>query len=226
MKSKTILILFVLLFMARGFSQEMQSGYFVAQSPALTEESRLLLENKIAVSLSEAGVTSTDQYYPVVTCVKYDEVETIENTGIRTVYKTVGNVTILIMLEKSSKLLSAKAFKVEGSGTTKEIAQNNAINGVEISSDDLKELFAKNKTAIKNEVSKIKTKSVTSKKTEKVTKTDVAKKDDKTKAAAGKKADTEKTPPTTGGDLSTAMKQSRSDVNKSYQTLFNKLFKK
>lgn len=218
------LFLVIFIFTIAINAQDMISGYYVADSPSLTEESRQLLENKIAEALSEAGVTSTDQYYPVVTVVKYDEIETIENTGIRTIYKTVGKVSLLLMLEKTKKLISAKSFKVEGSGTSKEVAQNNAIENIEVSSADLKELFSKNKAAIKNEMSKNKS---TTKKTTKGTSSTTTKTDDKTKLASGKKVETEKTEPTqSSGDLTSTMKQSRNEVNKSYQALFNKLFKK
>ncbi|GEM_PF-1198927 len=146
MKNKYINIIFVLFFSVACFAQDMSSGYFVAPNPAISEAVREQLGNKLKVALSKAGIMATDGYFPMVTVIKYDEIETIEISGMRKMYKCMGNVTMIITFTNTNSSLAAAEFAVEGVGVSKEIAQKQAINNIKIPSAELKDMVSKAKT--------------------------------------------------------------------------------
>lgn len=131
-------------------SQVFDSGYFVVPNDAITESVQEQLGNKIKVALSKVGISATDGYFPMVTVVKYDELETIEITGMRKMYKTTGTVTIIITFTNTNTSLAATDYNVEGIGVSKESAQKAAIGNISIPLDKLKEMSEKAKVNYTN----------------------------------------------------------------------------
>lgn len=126
-------------------AQEFGSGYFVVPNDAITSSVQEQLGNKIKVAMSKAGMAATDGYFPMVTVVKYDELETIEIPGMRKMYKTSGTVTLLMTFTNTNTSLAATDFSVEGIGVSKETAQKTAINNIVIPVDKLKDMAEKAK---------------------------------------------------------------------------------
>jgi hypothetical protein len=139
----TLVILF--LSVVTGKAQEFGSGYFVVPNNAINESVQEQLGNKIKVAMSKAGMAATDGYFPMVTVVKYDELETIEVSGMRTMYKTSGTVTLLMTFTNTNTSLAATDFQVQGIGVSKETAQKTAINNIVIPVDKLKDMAEKAK---------------------------------------------------------------------------------
>jgi hypothetical protein len=128
-----------------GKAQDFGSGYFVVPNNAINESVQEQLGNKIKVAMSKAGMAATDGYFPMVTVVKYDELETIEIPGMRKMYKTSGTVTLLMTFTNTNTSLAATDFSVEGIGVSKETAQKTAINNIVIPVDKLKDMAEKAK---------------------------------------------------------------------------------
>jgi hypothetical protein len=128
-----------------GKAQDFGSGYFVVPNNAINESVQEQLGNKIKVAMSKAGMAATDGYFPMVTVVKYDELETIEVPGMRTMYKTSGTVTLLMTFTNTNTSLAATDFQVQGIGVSKETAQKTAINNIVIPVDKLKDMAEKAK---------------------------------------------------------------------------------
>jgi hypothetical protein len=139
-KVSTLLFLFSIGF---GIAQEFGSGYFVVPNNAITESVQEQLGNKIKVAMSKAGLAATDGYFPMVTVVKYDELETIEIPGMRKMYKTSGTVTLLMTFTNTNTSLAATDFSVEGIGVSKETSQKTAISNIVIPIDKLKDMAEK-----------------------------------------------------------------------------------
>lgn len=147
---KKHIFIFVLLFISfalNGAAQELTSGYFVVPNPALDEAVQEQLGNKIKASLSKAGVIATDSYFPMVTIVKYDEIETIEISGIRKMYKTKGVVTIIVTFTNTNTALATEEFDVEGVGVSKKVSQATAVKNINIPPDVIKRMMEKAKVA-------------------------------------------------------------------------------
>jgi hypothetical protein len=140
MKISIILLLVITL---EVLPQEFTSGYFVTPKNYMDEETRNQLGNKIKETLAGLNVKNTDDYFPVVTVVDYQEIETIQMPGIRKTYKTTGAVNLSIMFEHNNSILSAKSFNVEGTGNTIVIAQRNSIKNIKLPADQLKGLIGK-----------------------------------------------------------------------------------
>ena len=126
-------------------SQDFGSGYFVVPNDAITSSAQEQLGNKVKVALSRAGLAATDGFFPMVTVVKYDELETIEIPGMRTMYKTSGTVTLLMTFSNTNTALSATEFSVDGIGVSKEVSQKTAINNIQMPADKLKDMAEKAK---------------------------------------------------------------------------------
>lgn len=124
---------------------QIQSGYFVAPSASLSSESQQYLENKIRIAMSSAGAIPNDGYFPMVTILKYDEIEVIEISGMRTMFKSIGEVTMQVVMDAGSNgkatLLGSTSFALEGVGTSKQQAQMTAIRNIEIPEAALKTLY-------------------------------------------------------------------------------------
>jgi hypothetical protein len=140
-----IALLLLFFSVVTGKAQEFGSGYFVVPNNAINESVQEQLGNKIKVAMSKAGMAATDGYFPMVTVVKYDELETIEVSGMRTMYKTSGTVTLLMTFTNTNTSLAATDFQVQGIGVSKETAQKTAINNIVIPVDKLKDMAEKAK---------------------------------------------------------------------------------
>lgn len=142
MKIKYLALIIIISFISiRSSAQNMSSGYFVVPNPVMDNSVQEQLGNKIKVAISKAGVMATDGYFPMVTVVKYDETETIEIEGMRKMYKTMGNVTILITFTNTNASLAATDFAVEGVGISRKISQANAVKNIKIPEDELKTMM-------------------------------------------------------------------------------------
>jgi hypothetical protein len=144
-KMYQILLLLLFFSVMIGKGQDFGSGYFVVPNNAINESVQEQLGNKIKVAMSKAGMAATDGYFPMVTVVKYDELETIEIPGMRKMYKTSGTVTLLMTFTNTNTSLAATDFSVEGIGVSKETAQKTAINNIVIPVDKLKDMAEKAK---------------------------------------------------------------------------------
>jgi hypothetical protein len=143
------ILVVVLLCISQEFllAQDYVSGYLVVPTEALGESEQSMLGNKIKVALSKAGIVATDGYFPMVTMVEYDEVETIKIQGIRTMFKTYGTVTVLITFANTGAALASEEFNVEGVGTTEALSKKSAISNIAIDGGKLK---AMTKSALVN----------------------------------------------------------------------------
>jgi len=130
---------------AISLQAQIQSGYFVAPSDKLSAESRQYLDNKIRVAMNNVGAITSDGYFPIVTVLKYSEIEVLEISGMRTMYKSIGEVSLQVIMdainEKKPSLLGVISFKLEGAGTSKQNAMMTAIRNINIPETDLKSLY-------------------------------------------------------------------------------------
>jgi hypothetical protein len=152
-----LLIIPFCIFSSRLTYAQIQSGYFVAPTNQLISDNQELLENKIRASVAKVGAITGDGYVPVVTILKYNEAEVFEIQGMRSMFKSVGDVTILVAMESDEKpiVLGTMSFSIEGIGTTKQLAQVNAIRKINIPEKDLKALFEKVELAYKKSMQSI-----------------------------------------------------------------------
>jgi len=141
-----IIIMVFMLSITFGYAQSMNSGYFVVPNPALDESVQDQLGNKIKTALSKADVIATDAYFPMVTIVKYDEIETIEIEGMRKMFKTIGTVSIIVTFTNTNTALAAEEFDVQGVGANKTISQATAVKNIKISSATIKKMMEKAKS--------------------------------------------------------------------------------
>ena len=134
-----------LMYSAVSLQAQIQSGYFVAPSDKLSVESRQYLDNKIRVAMNNAGAVTSDGYFPMVTVLKYSEIEVLEISGMRTMYKSIGEVSLQVVMDGvnggKESLLGAMTFKLEGAGTSKQNAMMTAIRNIAIPDADLKALY-------------------------------------------------------------------------------------
>ena len=146
-RNKLNIIIVLSLFSIPYFSSygQMTSGYYVVSSSSMSHDIMEQLTNKIKLLLIKAGFSVTDGYFPMVTVLSYDESEVIEMTGIRKSYKAIGTVNLHILFDNTSSLLSATSVSVEGVGTSKSIAQANAIKKIEIPQSEMEELLSRAK---------------------------------------------------------------------------------
>lgn len=121
---------------------QMTSGYYVVPSEYLDPEQRSYLENRIKTTISNAGLMVTDDYFPMVTAIQYNHIETIVVEGIRRSYKTDGEVTVVVLFDETNTVLASRSFPVSGIGTSTAIAQANAIRKISIPIQVLKEFYA------------------------------------------------------------------------------------
>jgi hypothetical protein len=127
------------------FPQELTSGYYVVPSQSMDEQTKEFLGNKLKTALTATGLKATDDFFPMFTVIKYDEIETIEMSGIRKTYKTTGEVSVFILFENSNEILSSISFHIEGIGNTIKIAQANAIKNISIPTEKMELLIEKAK---------------------------------------------------------------------------------
>ena len=144
-KNLIILIFFILALTSLQSKGQMTSGYYVVPSSKMSEDIRTQLSNKLKVTLSKAGLSVTDNYFPMITVINYDENDVIEVPGIRKSYKALGTVSVYIIFDNSSSLLSATSFEVEGVGNSIDIAQSNAIKRITRPQNELESLLNKAK---------------------------------------------------------------------------------
>lgn len=135
-------LLICMVICAASAAAQMTSGYFVVPSDYLEPEQRSYLENKIKTAISSAGFMVTDDYFPMVTAIQYNHIETIVVEGIRRSYKTDGEVTIVVLFDETNTVLASKTIPVSGLGTSTAIAQANAIRKISIPAATLKEFYA------------------------------------------------------------------------------------
>lgn len=126
---------------------QMISGYYVVPSEHMALEQRSYLENKMKTAISSAGLMVTDDYFPMVTAIQYNHLETIVQEGIRRTYKCDGEVTLVVLFDETQTVLGARTFSVSGIGTSQATAQANAVRKISVSPIVLKELYS---TAEKN----------------------------------------------------------------------------
>ncbi len=124
---------------------QIQSGYFVAPSDKMSAESQQYLENKIRTAMSKAGAIAADGYFPMVTVLKYDEIEVLEISGMRTMYKSIGEVNLQVVMDAVGNgkptLLGSTSFSLEGIGTSRQNAQMTAVRNIQIPEEALKSLY-------------------------------------------------------------------------------------
>jgi hypothetical protein len=157
MKKILIVLIMIVVFSPYILAQAMSSGYFVVPNDKMNEDVRQQLGNKIKVALTNAGVAATDGFSPMFTVVKYDETETIELSGMKKMYKTSGEVSIMMLFENTKTTLAASSFSVEGVGVSKTVAQAAAIKNINIPESEIKNMVekaSKNYPKIKEDYSK------------------------------------------------------------------------
>jgi hypothetical protein len=143
-KLKTIILVFFAIF-GSSFAQSITSGYFVVPNDALDASVQEQLGNKIKSVLSKANVIATDSYFPMVTIVKYDEIETIELQGLRKMYKTKGVVTIIVTFANTNAALATEELDVEGVGVSKKVSQATAVKNINFPVETLQKMMEKAK---------------------------------------------------------------------------------
>jgi len=120
----------------------MYTGYFVADADQLQPDFKSIIENKLKIALSDAGLYVSDGFFPMVAIIKYDEFEVIELEQIRKQYKANGIITLFITFAENNALLASKYFEVSGVGISKDLARKNAIKNIVIPRSALLELIA------------------------------------------------------------------------------------
>lgn len=124
-------------------AQTYSSGYYIADNEQLTDVNKSFLGDKVKTILSQAGLRVNDGFFPIVTMLKYNHSETIPIQGMRTIYKHMGSVNLMVAYTSNGTLFSSIETSIEGTGTNKEIAFNNAIKNIAFTKKQLNEIVDK-----------------------------------------------------------------------------------
>ena len=143
MKNLIILCVITVLSFTAISAQTFSSGYFIADNEHFTEANKSFLGDKVKTILSQSGLRVSEGFFPIVTILKYNHSETIPVQGIRTIYKTMGSVNLIVAYTINGALFSSIETSIEGTATNKEIAFNNAIKNVSFTQKQLKEIVDK-----------------------------------------------------------------------------------
>ncbi len=134
-------ILFALHLNQDNAHAQMMAGFYVEESENLTPDGLQLLEDKLKTSITAAGYTAYQGYFPIAIIAHYNEIEIIPSEGIRTTYQVIGNISLHIVAGSGVGSLGSVEAEVSGTGVNKETAIRTAFRSIAIPKQSIAAMF-------------------------------------------------------------------------------------